>query len=81
MEHKEEKLKTFVPALALEHPMNDEHTSKKTKVVNALRRLVVYGDFFVDDIPADPPPFVILENMKFHPHAMGYEVEATVRSG
>lgn len=76
---KEEKLETFVPALALEHHMNEEYAGKKEKVRNAIRRLVSFGDYFVEEVPPDPPPFVIVDDMKFIPDALGYHVFATIR--
>lgn len=81
MKHNEEKFETFVPALALEHHMNPEYADKKEKVKNAVRRLVVFGDFFTEEVPPSPPPFVIIEEMKFVPHAMGYQVFASIKGG
>ena len=75
----DEKIECFVPALALEHHDNDEFLQRKERIRAAVRRLYQYGDFFADD-PDNIGPFVILDDMKFHAGALGYQVWARVRA-
>ena len=75
----EEKIKCFVPALALEHHDNNEFLRHKERIRAAVRRLYQYGDFFIND-PENVGPFIIIDDIKFHAHALGYQVWGRVRT-
>lgn len=76
---KEEKIKCFVPALALEHSDNLEFASVFEKIKCAVIRYYQNEDFFVS--LKYPVPGVFIEKKIFHPKALGYEVSAVVKSG
>lgn len=70
MKQKQDTIKCFIPAVALEHPDNGEFFKLKDKISAAVnRRLIAYGK-------RRSEIYIFIKDIKFDRYRLGYHVEA-----
>lgn len=76
---KQERLiECFIPALALEFPVNEEYSILPDKIRSAVNRLIHTGTFTKNVEVRDPIPFIFLKDYKFNKNKLGYDVIAKI---
>lgn len=78
---KQETIKLFIPARALEYTGDQEYSKLSQKIESAICRYYITGDFFISFNKKDCKIRVFLNKQVFNREALGYEVLASVWSG
>lgn len=75
---KSKTIECFIPALALEHPANEENYTLRDKLCAAVNRFIHTGSFSELITVQDDTPYVFIENTVFNPVDLGYYVRAKI---
>ncbi len=68
----------FVPAKALEHHTNPENFNRDQKILAAVQRFHINGDFEQLITVKDNMPSIFVEEYRFNKDRMGYDVVAII---
>lgn len=76
MPQNKRKIECFIPAIALEHPHNEEFYDLREKLCAALHRYQTTGNFLATSPVEEPMPYFFIERREFSREPLGYKIVA-----